>query len=387
MGERASLIAKAPEVKKENSNSRMQKTTRSRSMGTSADSIRFLQRTVGNQAVSRLMKSGALQAKLRIGQPGDKYEQEADRVADVVMRMSEPGMQRQVEPEEEEEEELQTKAQPCHTLTVGPTTHAKIQSLKGGGQPLPDSARSFFEPRFGHDFSQVRLHSGGAAEKSARDVNADAYTVGHNIVFGAGQLSLGTQKGRLLLAHELAHVVQQLGSNRFHVGQVGEKRGLTPIAHTNQQTEQINREATTSPTLAAAAAVGTADITLETGNIGAGFLNNLVHQQICVDRYGPSRKRCFSFAAIGAQLPQFSSTWLGWNSWVIGAILEGQVYEPSPVSTATVVSRHTLTATQGNTWLNYILGTRLGLQDGYSVGRHNCRTYSQWEFRDAPSHW
>ncbi|PPA80364.1 MAG: hypothetical protein C00003105_00429 [ANME-2 cluster archaeon HR1] len=67
------------------------------------DRILYLQRTVGNQAVSRSMKSGALQAKLKIGQPGDKYEQEADRVADAVMRMPEPGVQRQVEPEEEEE--------------------------------------------------------------------------------------------------------------------------------------------------------------------------------------------------------------------------------------------------------------------------------------------
>ena len=109
MGERAGLIAKAPEVKKEISNSRIQKTARLRSMGTSADRIRFLQRTMGNRAVSRLIRSGGLQAKLRIGQPGDKYEQEADRVAEQVMRMPEPGVQRQVEPEEEEEEMLQTK--------------------------------------------------------------------------------------------------------------------------------------------------------------------------------------------------------------------------------------------------------------------------------------
>ncbi|MCK5633444.1 MAG: hypothetical protein KAI06_00050, partial [Anaerolineales bacterium] len=65
-------------------------------------------RTIGNQAVQRLVKSGTLQAKLKIGQPGDKYEQEADRVADKVMRMPEPGVQRQEEPEEEEET-LQSK--------------------------------------------------------------------------------------------------------------------------------------------------------------------------------------------------------------------------------------------------------------------------------------
>ncbi|KAF5425538.1 MAG: hypothetical protein C5S41_01330 [Candidatus Methanomarinus sp.] len=82
MGERVGQIAKVPEVKQSNSNSRVRRTKRLRSVDTPVDRILFLQRTAGNQAVSRLMKSGALQAKLRIGQPGDMYEQEADRVAD-----------------------------------------------------------------------------------------------------------------------------------------------------------------------------------------------------------------------------------------------------------------------------------------------------------------
>jgi hypothetical protein len=66
--------------------------------------------------------------------------------------------------------------------------------------------------RFGHDFSRVRVHSGGAAEQSAREVNAHAYTVGHDIVFGAGRFSPGTHEGQRLIAHELTHVVQQSGS-------------------------------------------------------------------------------------------------------------------------------------------------------------------------------
>ena len=73
------------------------------------DKILFLQRTVGNQAVQRMVRSRTLQPKLKIGQPGFIYEQEADRVADAVMRMPEPRIQRQVEPEEEEEEPLQSK--------------------------------------------------------------------------------------------------------------------------------------------------------------------------------------------------------------------------------------------------------------------------------------
>ena len=67
------------------------------------------------------------------------------------------------------------------------------------------------EPRFGYDFSRVRVHSGTAAEQSARDVKAHAYTAGHAMVFGAGQFAPESQAGRRLIAHELAHVVQQSG--------------------------------------------------------------------------------------------------------------------------------------------------------------------------------
>jgi len=102
MDEISKLYAKKPIVKRSNSSLRIQRKKSSQQLKSPADRILFLQRTIGNQAVQRMVRSGALQAKLRIGQPGDKYEQEADRVADAVMRMPEPGVQRQVEPEEEE---------------------------------------------------------------------------------------------------------------------------------------------------------------------------------------------------------------------------------------------------------------------------------------------
>ena len=102
MSERVKVDAKKPEVKRENMNLQMRGSEYSRSIEAGVERILFLQKTAGNRAVSPLMKSGALQAKLRIGQPEDRYEQEADRVADAVMRMPEPGVQRQVEPEYEE---------------------------------------------------------------------------------------------------------------------------------------------------------------------------------------------------------------------------------------------------------------------------------------------
>ncbi|GAC1625097.1 MAG: hypothetical protein NVS4B9_16590 [Ktedonobacteraceae bacterium] len=81
--------------------------------------------------------------------------------------------------------------------------------LNSSGQPLDESTRTFMEPRFSLDFSQVRVHTDERAVESARSVNALAYTVGRNIVFGAGQYAPGTAAGKSLLAHELTHVVQQ----------------------------------------------------------------------------------------------------------------------------------------------------------------------------------
>ena len=136
------------------------KTEYSQFVSSPADRTLYLQRTIGDQAVQRLPRSGALQAKLRIGQPGDKYEHEADRVAEAVMRM--PQVQRQVEPEDEEEEELQAKSTSGHIFGENPNLKSHIQSLKGGGQPLSENDRAFFEPRFGYDFSRLRIHLKGA---------------------------------------------------------------------------------------------------------------------------------------------------------------------------------------------------------------------------------
>jgi outer membrane protein OmpA-like peptidoglycan-associated protein len=83
--------------------------------------------------------------------------------------------------------------------------------LRSPGQPLDIGTRTFMEPRFGHDFSNVRVHTDTRAAESARAVNALAYTVGRNVVFGTGQYAPEMSKGRVLLAHELAHVVQQRG--------------------------------------------------------------------------------------------------------------------------------------------------------------------------------
>jgi len=108
--------------------------------------------------VRHILRGPTLQPKLTIGQPNDKYEQEADRVTDEVMRMPEPGVQRQIEPEEEEEEMLQAKQLGGQTPRIDPSQETQIDSLRGGGQPLYRSLRNFFEPRFGYDFSWIPVH-------------------------------------------------------------------------------------------------------------------------------------------------------------------------------------------------------------------------------------
>lgn len=181
----------------------------------------------------------SIRTKLRINKPGDIYEQEADRVTEAVMQMPEHGIQqksncpgfsceeedkkkelvqakplaeqitplvqREVE-EEDEEEILQTRNTGGSTPEVTHDLESRIQSLKRGGQPLSEKDRAFFELRFGHDCSRVRVHTD---EKAARAVNARAFTVGGDGVFGMGEYAPGTSEGQRLLAHELAHVVQQ----------------------------------------------------------------------------------------------------------------------------------------------------------------------------------
>ncbi len=164
--------------------------------------------------------AGAIQTKLGINQPGDEYEQEADRIAEHVMRMSEPQLQRactcggacpkcQTEPSAQEHEHLQTKrvqASDAGQSAAPPIVH---EVLRSPGQPLDPATRAFMEPRFGHDFSKIRVHADNQAAESVKAVQALAYTVGQDVVFGAGQYVPHNEVGRRLLAHELAHTLQQ----------------------------------------------------------------------------------------------------------------------------------------------------------------------------------
>ena len=99
---------------------------------------------------------------------------------------------------------LQAKSTEDAIPEVPNDLESQINAIKGGGRSLAESERAYFEPRFGHDFSQVRVHTDAQAAESAR-----AFTLGQNVVFGAGGYAPGTTSGQRLLAHELTHVVQQ----------------------------------------------------------------------------------------------------------------------------------------------------------------------------------
>ena len=131
-------------------------------------------------------------------------------MAEAVMRMPELQVERQVEPEEEEEEEmLQAKSREDATPEVSNDLESQINAIKGGGRPLAESERAYFEPRFGHDFSQVRVHADARAAEAAQALNARAFTVGQDIFFANWEYSPLSTEGRRLLSHELTHTLQQ----------------------------------------------------------------------------------------------------------------------------------------------------------------------------------
>lgn len=162
-------------------------------------------RTPGGATCQRCAgKASGLQRKLMIGASNDPLEHEADRVADQVLAMPAAVTASAAPP----------RIQRAQTVASGvrDAPDSVDTALRESGRPLDGAVRDDMEQRFGQDFSQVRVHDGGAAARSARDVQARAYTVGSDIVFGAGQPAATSIAGARLLAHELTHVVQQRGA-------------------------------------------------------------------------------------------------------------------------------------------------------------------------------
>lgn len=207
-----------------------------------------------------------LQAKLEVGASHDPLEKEADRVADRVMRTPDgEALRRTIQSgmpneavlrkcaacEEQDEGSLRRKAQraavPC--LGAPPIVHQVLQS---SGQPLDSTTRAFMEPRFGHDFGRIRVHAEDRAAASSRAVGAQAYTVGRHIVFDRGRYAPHTTAGLALLAHELAHAIQQ------------------------GQGQAVVQRQTATPTSGNVAAMGASEKLIAAALVGASHLDEAV---------------------------------------------------------------------------------------------------------------
>ncbi|MBI3187657.1 MAG: DUF4157 domain-containing protein, partial [Gammaproteobacteria bacterium] len=177
------------------------------------------QRSPATHAISNL----AIQDKLLGRSPGayrvshhqDAHEIEADRMADSVMRHN--GEQAPVRSALSATTQVAGKIQgKSADASLSATASNNTRATTGSGQPLPHSLRHYFEPRFGHDLSQVRIHDDAAAHATAKNLNARAYTQNYHIGFDAGQYNPGSAEGKHLLAHELAHVSQQTDANTIY---------------------------------------------------------------------------------------------------------------------------------------------------------------------------
>jgi hypothetical protein len=176
-----------------------------------------MQQTTGTTRISRMFGE-AIQPKLTLNTPGDVYEQEAEHVSNHVMRMSDHASDKwpacgQKATDDMVHRQPESSEQPG----INPEVESQIHQMRGSGQPLPPSVRRSFEPRFGEDFSKVRVHTGPDASYVARQLNARAFTIGRDVMFAAGQYAPETAEGEKLLAHELTHVVQQGGGERTKI--------------------------------------------------------------------------------------------------------------------------------------------------------------------------
>jgi hypothetical protein len=184
-------------------------------IGMPAVTLRSFHRPTGAEGGGR-----PLQRKLAINEPGDRYEQEADRLAEQVMRgapaLVPPSIGRALPPprplQRRDCREDQTLPRGLDIAVAGadpvapPIVH---DVLRSPGEPLDAATRAFMEPRFGRSLDTIRIHADTKSAESARAINARAYASGSHIVFGSGQHAPQAADGQRLIAHELAHVMQQ----------------------------------------------------------------------------------------------------------------------------------------------------------------------------------
>ena len=235
---------------------------------------RMLQRVgmrQGNRHVARLVAQlqsrsapPSIQTKLTVNEPDDAYEQEADAVADQVMRKSAPPVTNP--PPDDGDPNLFRKLntlpiqrEATDPLAGAPVTsdiESRVNGLQGRGEPLPNETRTFMEDRIGADFGDVRVHRDANSADLSRDLNARAFTVGNNIAFNRGEYNPNTSEGKHLLAHELTHTVQQGAAGQLERKPLVQREADTSAETTDEPTEEEKAAAQAKAAAALAAAGG-----------------------------------------------------------------------------------------------------------------------------------
>ena len=251
--------------------------------GVSHSPLLQLQRTMGNQRVAQLIQAKRLtpqgkvlnlQPKLTVGSADGHLEQEADRVARQVVSTPDAvatnSIQRAIAPEEDKDQKIQTKplaasitpvvqrqmgndnkedkdkpiqpksaASQADSFEAGAEVESRLSQSKGGGSPLPEPVRAYMEPRFGVDFSPVRVHTDSDAIQMNRDIGAQAFTHGSDVYYDAESNPSNLE----LTAHELTHVVQQTGGGTLIQGApAGSAVQRKPRREAKSDTEHVGGE-------------------------------------------------------------------------------------------------------------------------------------------------
>jgi hypothetical protein len=325
--------------------------------------------SAANNSIQRALGNHWLQAKLKVSQSKDRLEKEADDMAEKVIAGSVAGdskMQRGIvssaavnksqlpqrkckkcEAEKDEDNYIQRKPK-----SGGSIPGAISSPLPGEGRPLSTADRQFYEPRFEQDFDSVRIHNNDDANRAAGSLNARAFTVGSHIVFGKGEYRPGSTDGRRLMAHELAHTIQQQSSGNLAVQrQPLTQAQLNTMCYTNStnQPDPSASEPERHPTYEQWLASFQGIATFRAEDNVAGATSNLSGFQVLgtrAHRYGDS-----SATVENEPVPETGSLRRGegfidhpTNQWVINCLppnLRAAAYQlPSDCADIAVILRH-----------------------------------------------
>ncbi len=278
-----------------------------------------------------------IQCSLTVGAPDDPLEDEADDMADRVMRMPDSGfIQRKCAECGKEEEGGQLQRKPLSSfiqrkgsggVAASNETTSRIRAAQGGGSPLGDGPKSFMESRFGADFSAVRIHDGTEAAALSQDLSAQAFTVGKDVFFNSGRFSPETGEGKRLLAHELTHTIQQTGSAQRQMIQrdpivLPPVLVSTPVPGTSSSRRRQLAQETARQNVIARDAFNNLNVSFEQFvDLWLTSANTALHQAVVPE--DPTVRRNFYTALGGNMLWAATSLFATWHPIVIAMSFVG----------------------------------------------------------------